>query len=116
MATRSAVPGGFWGSVGHSHNALFSECFIDELALGAGLDPIDFRRTLLKDAPRHLAVLGLAAAKATGGKPLAQGRARGVTLHESSGSIVAQVVEVSLADGAPKVHRAVCAISCGTDR
>ena len=112
--TRHDVPIGFWRSVGHSHNAFFSEGFIDELALEAKQDPFVFRRNLLKDAPRYLAVLNLAADKAKWGSALPAGHARGVALHESFGSIVAQVVDVSLVDGKPRVHRVTCAIDCGT--
>ena len=118
VATRSGVPVGYWRSVGHSHHAFFTEAFIDELAFEAKQDPVAFRLGLLKDAPRHAAVLKLAAAKAGWGTPLAaskQGpRARGVALHESFGSIVAQVVEVSLVGGMPRVHRVVCAADVGT--
>ncbi|MFS2034908.1 molybdopterin cofactor-binding domain-containing protein [Polaromonas sp. CT11-55] len=114
VATRSGVPVGYWRSVGHSHNAFFSESFIDELALHAKQDPLAFRRSLLEEAPRHLAVLDLAAAKAGWGTALPAGRARGLALHESFGTIVAQVVEVSLQNGAPRVHRVVCAVDCGT--
>jgi isoquinoline 1-oxidoreductase beta subunit len=114
VATRSGVPVGYWRSVGHSHNAFFSESFIDELALDAGQDPLAFRRSLLEEAPRHLAVLDLAAAKAGWGTALPAGSARGLALHESFGSIVAQIVEVSLQNGAPRVHRVVCAVDCGT--
>lgn len=114
VATRMGVPVGFWRSVGHSHNAFFSESFIDELAWDAKQDPLAFRRALLRHAPRHLAVLDLAAGKADWGAALPAGRARGLALHESFGSIVAQVVEVSLVGGTPRVHRVVCAIDCGT--
>jgi isoquinoline 1-oxidoreductase beta subunit len=114
VATRMGVPVGYWRSVGHSHNAFFIESFIDELAVQTQQDPVAFRRSLLRQAPRHLAVLNLAAAKAGWGGAMAAGRARGVALHESFGSIVAQVVEVSLQDGAPRVHRVVCAVDCGT--
>lgn len=115
VSTRSGVPVGFWRSVGHSHNAFFSECFMDEAAAAAGRDPVEFRRQLLKGAPRHLAVLNHAAEKAGwGARPLPAGRARGVALHESFGSIVAQVAEVSLDKGQVRVHRVVCAIDCGT--
>ncbi|UUZ62308.1 molybdopterin-dependent oxidoreductase [Polaromonas sp. P1-6] len=114
VATRMGVPVGFWRSVGHSHNAFFSESFMEELAHDAKQDPLAFRRALLKEAPRHLAVLDLAASKAGWGGPLPAGQARGLALHESFGSIVAQVVEVSLVNGAPRVHRVVCAIDCGT--
>ena len=112
--TRHDVPVGFWRSVGHSHNAFFSEGFIDELALEAKQDPFVFRRNLLKDAPRYLAVLSLAAEKAQWGSALPEGHARGISLHESFGSIVAQVAQVSLVDGKPRVHRVTCAIDCGT--
>lgn len=114
VATRMGVPVGFWRSVGHSHNAFFSEGFMDELAVAAGKDPVAFRRQLLAKAPRYLAVLDLAAQKAGWGTKPPEGRARGVALHESFGSIVAQVVEVSLQAGKPRVHRVVCAIDCGT--
>ena len=114
VATKSGVPVGFWRSVGHSHNAFFSESFIDELAAATKQDPLAFRLKLLKDAPRYAAVLQLAADKASWGTPLPAGRARGIALHESFGSIVAQVAEVSLTEGQIRVHRVVCAIDCGT--
>ncbi|MDO9360556.1 MAG: molybdopterin-dependent oxidoreductase [Polaromonas sp.] len=114
VATRSGVPVGFWRSVGHSHNAFFSESFIDELAFETRQDPLSFRRELLRDAPRHLAVLDLAAERAGWGKPLPVGQARGLALHESFGSIVAQVMVMSLREGRPRVHQVVCAIDCGT--
>jgi isoquinoline 1-oxidoreductase subunit beta len=113
-ATLSGVPVGFWRSVGHSHNAFFSESFVDELAHAAQTDPLEFRRRALAHAPRYLAVLNLAAEKAGWGTAPPAGQARGIALHESFGSIVAQVVEVSLEGGQPKVHRVVCAIDCGT--
>ncbi len=113
-ATRHAVPVGSWRSVGHSHNAFFAESFIDELAHAAGADPLDWRLDLLQQRPRHAAVLSLAASAAGWGRPLPAGRARGVALHESFGSIVAQVLEVSLDKaGAPRVHRVVAAVDCG---
>ncbi|MET0332990.1 MAG: molybdopterin cofactor-binding domain-containing protein [Rhizobacter sp.] len=115
VATKSGVPIGFWRSVGHSHNAFFSEGFIDELAHELEHDPLTFRLSLLNDMPRHAAVLKLAADKAGWGKPLPTGRARGVALHESFGSIVAQVAEVShTPNGQPRVHRVVCAADIGT--
>ena len=114
VATHSGVPVGFWRSVGHSHNAFFSEGFIDELAHETKQDPLTFRQALLKDAPRYLAVLNLAAEKSAWGTPLPEGHARGVALHESFGSIVAEVVEVSLQGGKPRVHKVVCAVDCGT--
>jgi isoquinoline 1-oxidoreductase beta subunit len=116
-ATHHSVPIGYWRSVGHSHNAFFSESFIDELAHAAGQDPVAFRLGLLREMPRHAAVLQLAADKAGWDRPLPSGRARGVALLESYGSIVAQVVEASVENGAkgrPRVHRVVCAADIGT--
>lgn len=75
---------------------LFSDSLIDELAAQGRQDPLQFRREMLKDAPRHLAVQNLAASKAGWGGKLRSGRARGLALHESFGPIVAQVAEVSL--------------------
>jgi isoquinoline 1-oxidoreductase beta subunit len=114
VATHSGVPIGFWRSVGHSHNAFFSEAFVDELAFEAKQDPLAFRLGLLGDSPRHAAVLRLVAEKAGWGARLPDGVARGVALHESFGSIVAQVAEVSLEGGKPKVRRVVCAADVGT--
>jgi isoquinoline 1-oxidoreductase beta subunit len=108
------VPIGNWRSVGHSHMAFFGESFIDELAHAASADPLAFRRGLLLEHPRHRAVLELAAQKAGWGDPAPAGRARGIALHESFGTIVAQVAEVSLVAGRPRVHRVVCALDCGT--
>ncbi|MEY3428537.1 MAG: Isoquinoline 1-oxidoreductase subunit beta [Pseudomonadota bacterium] len=114
VSTKMGVPIGFWRSVGHSHNAFFSESFIDELAFESKQDPVAFRMSLLKNAPRYAAVLKLATDKAKWGTALPAGHAHGVALHESFGSIVAQVAEVSMQGGKPRVHRVVCAIDCGT--
>ena len=114
VSTKMGVPVGFWRSVGHSHNAFFSESFIDELAVASGKDGVAYRSALLTDAPRYLAVLQLAASKAAWGSKLPEGHAHGVALHESFGSIVAQVAEVSIKDGVPRVHQVFCAIDCGT--
>ena len=105
-----AVPLGNWRSVGHSQNAFFKESFVDEMASAAGKDPVEFRRTMLLNHPRHLAVLDAAVAKA-GQAP--DGRAHGVALHQSFGTIVAQVAQVSVQDRQIRVHRVVCAIDCG---
>jgi isoquinoline 1-oxidoreductase subunit beta len=114
-ATHHAVPVGFWRSVGHSHNAFFAESFVDELAHHSKYDPVQYRLAMLERMPRHAAVLRLAADKAQWGSALPAGRARGVALHESFDSIVAQVAEVSLdANGKPRVQRVVCAIDCGS--
>jgi len=107
------VPIGNWRSVGHSHNAFFTESFIDELASATSTDPVQFRRGLLQRHPRERAVLELAARKAQWTSPLLEGRARGVALHRSFGTVVAQVAEISLQDGLPRVHRVVCAVDCG---
>jgi isoquinoline 1-oxidoreductase beta subunit len=114
VPTRMGVPIGFWRSVGHSHNAFFSESFIDELAFETKQDPVAFRLTLLTQTPRYAAVLKMAADKAKWGATLPSGHAHGVALHRSFGSIVAQVAEVSMKEGVLRVHRVVCAIDCGT--
>jgi isoquinoline 1-oxidoreductase beta subunit len=103
----------WWRSVGHSHSAFVMESLMDELAHAAGKDPLEYRRALLKSHPRHLAALNLAAEKAGWGSTLPEGRFRGIAVHESFGSYVAQVTEVSVSDGAVQVHRVVCAIDCG---
>jgi isoquinoline 1-oxidoreductase beta subunit len=100
-------------SVGHSHTAFVMESLIDELASAAGKDPVEYRRTLLKEHPRHLGVLNLAVEKANWKAPLADGHALGVAVHESFGSYVAQVAEVSQDNLAIRVHRVVCAVDCG---
>jgi isoquinoline 1-oxidoreductase beta subunit len=110
---KPGIPVLWWRSVGHSHNAFVMESVVDELAHAAGEDPVEYRRALLKEHPRHLGVLNLAAERAKWGTPVAQGRARGVAVHESFGSYVAQVAEVSVENGAIRVHRVVCAIDCG---
>jgi isoquinoline 1-oxidoreductase beta subunit len=109
----NGVPVLWWRSVGHSQNAFVMESLVDELAHAAGRDPLDYRRALLKDHPRHLGVLNLAAEKAGWGTPLPEGHRRGIAVHESFGSYVAQVAEVSVQDGAVRVHKVTCAIDCG---
>src|SRR5215467_2359545 len=108
------IPYGFWRSVGASFQGFAVEAFVDELASTAGKDPYEFRRDMLKKSPRHLAALNLAAEKAGWGKPLPQGRARGIAVMEAFGSILSQVTEVSVdAKGAVKVHRVVCSVDTG---
>ncbi|HWZ44419.1 MAG TPA: xanthine dehydrogenase family protein molybdopterin-binding subunit [Candidatus Saccharimonadales bacterium] len=111
--TTVGVPVLWWRSVGHSHTAFVTECFLDELAALAQQDPLQYRRRLLANHPRHLGVLELAAAKAGWGTSLPQGRYRGLAVHESFGSYSAQVAEVSVNEGRIRVHRFVCAIDCG---
>ncbi len=110
---RLPLPVLWWRSVGHSHTAFAMESMIDELAHLAGKDPFEYRRTLLAKHPRHLGVLELAASKAGWGSPLPSGRARGIAVHHSFNSYVAQVAEVSLDRGKLKVERVVCAVDCG---
>jgi isoquinoline 1-oxidoreductase beta subunit len=108
------IPFGFWRSVGASFQGFVIEAFIDELATTAGKDPYEFRRDLLRKAPRHLGVLNLAAEKSGWGKPLPPGRARGIAVMEAFGSILSQVTEVSVnAAGAVRVHRIVCTVDTG---
>jgi isoquinoline 1-oxidoreductase beta subunit len=107
------VPVLWWRSVGHTHTAYTTETMIDQLAEAAGKDPVDFRLNLMKDHPRHAAVLKLAAEKAGWGKALPAGRQFGVAVHESFATFVAQVAEVSMEDGEVVVHRVTAAVDCG---
>jgi isoquinoline 1-oxidoreductase beta subunit len=109
----SAVPVGYWRSVASSQNAFITECFLDELAAAGGKDPFELRRTLLREQPRLHGVLELAASKAGWSTPVAAGRFRGIAVAEAFRSYVAQVAEISIADGQVRVHRVVCAIDCG---
>ena len=111
---KAPVPVLWWRSVGHSNTAFAVESFIDECAYAAGVDSVMYRTALLAEHPRHLATLKLAADKAQWGRKLPAGRARGVAIHESFNSVVAQIAEVSLVDGKPHVHRVVAAVHCGT--
>ncbi|UCV13568.1 xanthine dehydrogenase family protein molybdopterin-binding subunit [Quatrionicoccus australiensis] len=118
--TDIGVPVLWWRSVGSSHTAFSTEAFLDEVAAAAGKDPLALRQELLAAHPRYLAVLKLAADKAGWGTKLKAGKAgerrgRGIAIHESFHSIVAQVAEVTVAkDGSLKVDRVVCAVDCGT--
>jgi isoquinoline 1-oxidoreductase beta subunit len=108
------IPVGFWRSVNHSFNAFAVESFMDELAHAAGVDPFEYRRSLLAESPRHRAVLELAAERADWGSQLASGRGRGIAVWKSFESWVAQVAEVSVDPaGEVRVHRVVCAVDCG---
>ena len=107
------VPIGYWRAVGASHNGFFIEGFIDEVALAIGQDPAAYRRRLLKDSPRGLAVLDKAVEASGWGKPLPAGHARGIAFCENVDSIVAQVAEVSVIKDALRVHRVTAVIDCG---
>ena len=118
VASPTHVPFGVWRSVDHSQHAFFTESFVDELAALADRDPYAYRRSLLVDAPRHLAVLDAAAkaanweaSRAAGTR--AAGKGRGIALHESFGTIVAQVAEVAVVDGKVSVERVCCAVDAG---
>ena len=113
VASPTHVPFGVWRAVDHSQHAFFTESFVDELANLAHEDPYAFRRRLLNHAPRHRKVLDAAAEKAGWTHPLGEGRGRGIALHESFGSIVAEVAEVAISDGALRVERVVCAVDAG---
>ena len=110
---KTGVPVLWWRSVGHSHTGFVVETMIDELAAAAGKDPVAFRRELLAGHPRVLRVLDLAAAKSNWGSPLASGRARGIAVVESFGSVCAHVAEVSLDGNDIRVHKVTTAFDCG---
>jgi len=114
ITTDSKTPVLWWRSVGSSHTAYSTEVFIDELAYAAKRDPVEFRRAMLKDRPRHLGVLNLVAEKAGWEKPAPDGIFRGIAVHESFHTFVAQVMEVRVRpDGGIKVVRAIVAVDCG---
>lgn len=110
--SEAPVPVGYWRSVSHSHTGFYVESLLDEIALETEADPVELRRKLLKGRPRHLAVLNAVAESAKWGNP-PKGRFQGLALHESFGSIVGQVVEVSLQGKSLKVHDVYCAVDCG---
>lgn len=119
VAVDLPIPVGFWRSVGHSHQAFFKESFLDECAHAAKADPLAYRRALLKNHPRHLAVLNLLVEKAGWATLLSATydglqASRGLALHESFGSIVAMVAEVSVTrDKEIRVHKITAAVDCG---
>ena len=107
------VPLGVWRAINYTQNAFYKECFVDEMAHAAGIDPYLYRRKLLAKDPRNLAVLDAAAKKADWGGALPPGVFRGIALNEACGSHCAQVVEASVDDGRVRVHRVVSAIDPG---
>jgi len=111
--TDPGIPYGFWRSVGASVNGFVVEGFVDEMAAAAGEDPFEFRRARLSKHPRHKAVLELVAEKSGWGRPLTAGRFRGIALMESFDTIVGQVAEVSVTNGAVRVHKIWCALDTG---
>lgn len=111
--TDIGVPIQWWRSVGSTHTAYSVECFLDDIARATKQDPVALRRTLLAEHPRHLAVLNAVAEKSGWGSPLPAGTARGIALHESFNSVVAEVVEVSRRDNGFKVDKVYCVVDCG---
>ena len=111
--SQTHVPWGFWRSVDHSLHAFFTESFIDEVAFGAGQDPYQYRHDLLDHAPRLQKVLDLAAEKGNWDAPLPENWGRGIAIHKSFGTIVAQVVEVEVAEGKVRPRRVICAVDAG---
>jgi isoquinoline 1-oxidoreductase beta subunit len=108
------VPPGFWRGVNINQNAIFLECFMDELAHSVGQDPLEFRRKLMSKHPKHLAVLNAVADRAGWGKPAPQGVHRGLAQMMSFGSYVAACAEISVKDGDKvKIQRIVAATDCG---
>lgn len=112
--TEVGVPVLWWRSVGHTHTAYTTEVFFDMLVRAAGRDPLEERLRLLAKTPRLHAVVKLVGEKSGWGSPLPEGKARGIAMHKSFDTFVAQVAEISLdARGMPKVERVVCAVDCG---
>ena len=108
------VPILWWRSVGHTHTGFAVEAFIDELLERAGKDPVEGRLALLKDHPREAGVLKKVAEMANWGSTPPDGRQRGVAVHKSFNTYVAEIAEVSLGDGGtPRVHKVWCAVDCG---
>jgi isoquinoline 1-oxidoreductase subunit beta len=112
-STKLGVPIQWWRSVGSTHTAYAIECFLDDIARATKQDPVELRRTLLADKPRHLAVLNAAAEKSGWGKPLPAGTARGIAIHESFNTVVAEVVEVTKQGNGFKVDKVHCVVDCG---
>jgi isoquinoline 1-oxidoreductase beta subunit len=113
VVRQSPVPIGVWRAINYTQNAYYKECFVDEMAHAAGADPYLYRRRLLRNNPKNLAVLDAAAKQADWFGPLPAGVFRGVAVNEACGSYCAQVVEVSIEHGGARVHRVVSALDSG---
>jgi isoquinoline 1-oxidoreductase subunit beta len=113
LIRQTPVPVGVWRAINYSENAFYKECFIDEMAHAAGMDPYLYRRRLLRNSPKNIAVLDAAARKADWFSPPPQGVSRGIAVMEACGSYCAHVVEVSVERGGLRVHRVVSALDPG---
>jgi isoquinoline 1-oxidoreductase beta subunit len=113
VVRQSPVPVGVWRAINYTQNAYYKECFVDEMAHAAGSDPYLYRRRLLRNSPKNLAVLDAAAKRANWGAPLPAGMFRGIAVNEACGSYCAQVVEASIENGGVRVHRVVSALDSG---
>jgi isoquinoline 1-oxidoreductase beta subunit len=109
----TAVPLGAWRGINYTQNAFYRESFIDEMAHAVGADPYQFRRRLLRDSPKNLAVLDAVAEKANWSSPPPAGVFRGIAVNAACDSYCAQVVELSIEGGRIRVHRVIAAIDCG---
>lgn len=113
VVRKTSVPLGVWRAINYTQNAFYKECFVDEMAHAARIDPYQYRRRLLRNSPKNLAVLDAAARKADWRTPPPAGVHRGIALNEACGSYCAQVVELSIDAGRVRVHRVVSALDCG---
>ncbi len=113
VVATSAVPVAPWRSVGHSQTGFVTEAFLDELAFVGRQDPVALRRKLLAAAPRYLGVMELAVSKSDWGKPMPAGSGRGIAVHASTGSYVAQIAEVTVERNVIRVNKVICAVDCG---
>jgi isoquinoline 1-oxidoreductase subunit beta len=113
VVRETSVPLGVWRAINYTQNAFYKESFVDEMAHAAGIDPYHYRRRLLRNSPKNLAVLDAVAEKAGWSSPPPRGIFRGIALNEACGSYCAQVVEVSVDNDRIRVHRVVAAIDCG---
>lgn len=112
LVSDPGIPVGVWRSVGHSQNAFFSECFVDEVAHALGQDPVRFRlERLPADSPVRSALELLVARGGWGSAP--EGVYQGIAVHQSFGTVVAEQAEVVIEDGRPRLRRVVCAVECG---